>query len=165
MSIRSAGLIAALVLATPASATVAGPALCGASIEAINRSVAKTLAQGSPGMLVMAAREGEPIFTGTYGLANIEHQAPVTRETIFNLASVTKQFTAAAILLLAEEGKLRLTDPLSLHVPEFPHADRITSTSCWCRRRVYRIMPKIPLAPKPSPSPRRLRKCSPGSSG
>ena len=119
------------LLAATASSTLAAPNVptseaYAASAAAIDASVAKTLAQGSPGMLVMAARQGKPVFARAYGTADLEHRVPLTLEGVFNLASVTKQFTAAAILQLVEEGKLDLDDPLSKHVPEFPHGQRIT---------------------------------------
>jgi CubicO group peptidase (beta-lactamase class C family) len=77
-------------------------------------------------MLVQVAKDGRVVFTGAYGLANLEHKAPVTRGTVFKLASITKQFTAAAILLLEEEGKLKVSDKLSRYVPEHPQADKVT---------------------------------------
>jgi CubicO group peptidase (beta-lactamase class C family) len=77
-------------------------------------------------MLVKVAKDGKVLFTGSYGLANIEHQAPVRPQTVFKLASITKQFTAAAILLLAEDKKLKLDDKLSLYVPEFEQSEKVT---------------------------------------
>jgi CubicO group peptidase (beta-lactamase class C family) len=115
-----------MIVATPVAASAAPKKLCQASVEAINASARRTLAQGSPGMLVQVAKDGEVLFTGKYGLANVEHQVPVRRQTVFKLASITKQFTAAAILLLAEDGKLNLDDKLSVHVPEFQQADKVT---------------------------------------
>ena len=124
---RFAYLAAGVALAAPAHGNPAGAGrLCPAAVRAIDASAQKTLAQGSPGMLVEVAKDGEVLFTGTYGLANLEHRAPVTRDTVFKLASITKEFTAAAILLLVEDGKLRLDDKLSLHVPELEQADEVT---------------------------------------
>jgi CubicO group peptidase (beta-lactamase class C family) len=65
----------------------------------------------SPGCAVGVARDGRTVLTRGYGSADLEHDVPITPETIFEAGSVAKQFTAAAILLLAEEGKLALTDP------------------------------------------------------
>lgn len=129
MSIRAAGAtILALAIASPAPAAqpVEATTLCRSAAAAIDASVAKTLAQGSPGMIVEVARDGELLFAGTYGLADIEQEAPITRQTVFRLASVTKQFTAAAVLLLAEDGKLKLDDRLSRYVPELPQAKDVT---------------------------------------
>lgn len=74
----------------------------------------------TPGISIAIVRDGEPARIQGYGLANIELEVPVTPETIFQTASVGKQFTAAGILLLAEEGKLKLDDPLALHFPSAP---------------------------------------------
>jgi CubicO group peptidase (beta-lactamase class C family) len=124
--------ITATVAAALVSAPVVGQqpgspkSLCTSAIRAINSSAEKTLKQGSPGMLVQVARAGNVLFTGTYGHANLEHAAPIVRDTVFSLASITKQFTAAAILLLIEDGKLDLDDKLSRYVPELPQSEKVT---------------------------------------
>jgi len=74
----------------------------------------------TPGIAIAIVRDGKPARVQGYGLANIELEVPVTPDTIFQTASVGKQFTAAGILLLAEEGKLKLDDPLALHFPSAP---------------------------------------------
>ena len=128
MVVRLAVVAGALLAAAPPAnaAPATSPRLCEASVRAIDASARKTLAQGSPGMLVQVAKDGKVLFAGTYGLADIEQRAPVTRDTVFKLASITKEFTAAAILLLAEDGKLKLDDHLSRFVPELPQADKVT---------------------------------------
>ena len=55
-----------------------------------------------------------------YGLADVEHEARITPSTIFNVGSIAKQFTATAILMLVEEGKISLDDPIRKYVPELP---------------------------------------------
>jgi D-alanyl-D-alanine carboxypeptidase len=80
----------------------------------------------APGLAVGVARGGEVLFIGGYGEADLEGAAPVTGETVFRIGSVTKQFTAAALLLLEEEGRLSLDDPLSAFFPDFPRADEVT---------------------------------------
>ncbi|WP_242111679.1 serine hydrolase domain-containing protein [Luteimonas aquatica] len=80
-----------------------------------------------PGAAVLVLRDGAPLARCGYGLADLETRTPVTPQTNFRLASVTKQFTAAAILLLAEDGKLGLDDPLRKWLPSLPAAaDAIT---------------------------------------
>ena len=74
----------------------------------------------TPGIAIAVVREGKPARVQGYGLANIELEVPVTPATIFQTASVGKQFAAAGILLLAEQGKLKLDDPLALHFPSAP---------------------------------------------
>lgn len=80
----------------------------------------------TPGLALGIARAGEPPLIRGYGLANLEHGAPVHEETVFRIGSVTKQFTAAAILLLAEEGRLTLDDTLDHFFPDFPRAGEVT---------------------------------------
>jgi CubicO group peptidase (beta-lactamase class C family) len=78
------------------------------------------------GLAVLVARDGKIVFEGGFGLADIEKKTPVTPETKFRIGSVSKQFTAAAILRLAEEKKLSLDDTLSKYYPDFPKADGVT---------------------------------------
>ena len=75
---------------------------------------------------VLAMRNGEVVFHKGYGLANHERAVPVTSQTKFYVASISKSFTAAAILLLQERGKLQVTDPVTRFIPDFPNGDQIT---------------------------------------
>lgn len=75
-----------------------------------------------PGVAVAVVRDGKVVHAKGYGLANVEWNAPVTPETVFQSGSVGKQFTAALVMILAEEGKLGLDDPVSKHLPEAPPA-------------------------------------------
>ena len=80
-----------------------------------------------PGAAVLVLRDGEPVVRKGYGLADLEQGTPVTPDTRFRLASVSKQFTAAAILLLVQDGSLSLDDPLRRWLPGLPPAtDGIT---------------------------------------
>src|SRR6266550_2476320 len=74
----------------------------------------------SPGGAVIVIKEGKPLFAKGYGLADSEKKIPCMTNTNFRLASVTKQFTAMAVLILAEEGQLSLEDHLPEFFPEFP---------------------------------------------
>jgi CubicO group peptidase (beta-lactamase class C family) len=79
-----------------------------------------------PGAGVAVLRDGVPILRCAYGLADIESRAAATPATNYRLASMTKQFTAAAILLLAEDGRLSLNDPVRRWLPTLPEgADEI----------------------------------------
>src|SRR5882724_2758065 len=73
-----------------------------------------------PGLALAVARNGKIVKVRGYGIANLEHDVPVTPDTVFELASVTKQFTATAIMLLVEEGKVQLDDPVAWHLPRAP---------------------------------------------
>jgi CubicO group peptidase (beta-lactamase class C family) len=71
-----------------------------------------------PGLALAVVRDGKPTKVKAYGLADIENDVRVTPDSVFELASITKQFTATAVMLLVEEGKLRLEDPISRYLPE-----------------------------------------------
>lgn len=77
-----------------------------------------------PGAAVAIVRNGDVVLRKGFGLADVESHTPVTPSTNFRLASVTKQFTAAAIELLAERGVLSLDDPLGKWLPSMPEATR-----------------------------------------
>ncbi|MGH8318395.1 MAG: serine hydrolase domain-containing protein [Steroidobacteraceae bacterium] len=80
-----------------------------------------------PGASLLVIEDGKAVIRRSYGYANLEKQIKATPATNYRLASVTKQFTAAGILLLKQDGKLRLSDPIRKWLPELPAADaRIT---------------------------------------
>ncbi|WP_396626766.1 serine hydrolase domain-containing protein, partial [Luteitalea sp.] len=80
-----------------------------------------------PGVSIVILRNGTPVKSAGYGMANLELETPATPDTIYQSGSLGKQFTAAGILLLAEDGKLKLDDRLAQHFPEGPSAwHRIT---------------------------------------
>src|SRR6476469_8371708 len=76
---------------------------------------------------VLVARDGKSLLDKGYGFANLEWQVPNTPTTKFRLGSITKQFTAASILLLEERGKLKIEDPVKKYLPDAPAAwDKVT---------------------------------------
>ncbi len=94
------------------------------SVDALMRDYA---GQG-PGASVLVIRDGEAVVRRSYGYADLEARKPATPRTNYRLASVSKQFTATAILLLAQDGKLGLDDPVRKWLPSLPAkaADAIT---------------------------------------
>jgi CubicO group peptidase (beta-lactamase class C family) len=72
------------------------------------------------GCAVAVIHDGHIIYSRGYGMADLEHGAPITPRTVFSLASVSKQFTAAAVMLLVEQGKVRLDDDIRKYLPELP---------------------------------------------
>lgn len=74
----------------------------------------------SPGCAVGVGRDGQALYTRGYGSANLEYDVPITGASIFESGSVAKQFTAAAIVLLAQDGKLSLDDDIRKYLPEVP---------------------------------------------
>src|SRR5947207_1181070 len=73
-----------------------------------------------PGASVLVLRDGKPLVRASYGLADLEAHVQVTPRTNFRLASVTKQFTAAAIGILAARGALSYDDPITRFLPSLP---------------------------------------------
>ena len=75
-----------------------------AKVHAIDSIFEQWHNPNTPGCALGIERKGEPLLTRTYGSADLEHDVPITPSTIFEAGSVSKQFTAAAVLLLAEQG-------------------------------------------------------------
>ena len=97
------------------------PAVVPAQSDAIDDFVrAEMVRQHLPGLSLAVTRNGAIVKIGHYGLADVELNVPVTDDTKFEIASMTKQFTDAAILLLAEEGKVGLDDPIDRFLPDVP---------------------------------------------
>src|SRR5262249_29473061 len=82
--------------------------------------------QGFPGISLAIVRDGKLVLAKGYGHRSIEDQAPVEPDTMFAIGSVTKQFACAAILLLAEDGRLSVDDKVGKYYPGLTYADRIT---------------------------------------
>lgn len=89
----------------------------GAASDAV---LADLLADDAPGCSAAVGRRGEVVWAGARGLADVAASAPLSTATTFDLASVSKQFTAVAVVRLAHAGELALTDALSTHVPALP---------------------------------------------
>jgi CubicO group peptidase (beta-lactamase class C family) len=84
----------------------------------------------SPGCAIGIVRNDTLIYANGYGMANLEYDIPNSAETIFHLASVSKQFTAYAILLLQQQGKLNIDDDIHQYLPWFPYLkEKITIRS------------------------------------
>lgn len=75
---------------------------------------------------VLVARAGEVLLSAGYGMANLEHDVPNTPQTKFRIGSITKQFTATAILQLQEQGLLEVHDSISTYLPDYPNGEQIT---------------------------------------
>src|SRR5256714_7439508 len=101
-----------------------------ASEELANRvdAVAKQmLSRHTAGVSVAVARDGRVILARGYGMANVEHSVAVTPETVFHIASISKNILAAVVLQLVDEGKLQLDDDVTKYVPEAPtHGHHVT---------------------------------------
>ena len=108
------------------------------SICAISTSIAQSLEQridalvsaqypvNEPGANVLVAKNGKVMYRKAFGKANLELDVPMQPDNVFQIGSITKQFTAVAILMLEEEGKLSVTDKLSTYISDYPKGDQVT---------------------------------------
>lgn len=122
------GLFALLLTIGPAAAAVpVGPGSATVSTENIDRDVRALLRRFEvPGAIVQVIQDGRILFSRAYGVRNLASRPPVRRDTLFEIGSITKQFTAASIMQLQERGLLDIDQRLSTYLPDAPHADEIT---------------------------------------
>jgi CubicO group peptidase (beta-lactamase class C family) len=118
LATTSAGLLA-LILAGCAAAQQTSTREAAPDDE-VRRVFAEWSPATGPGCAVAASRSGEVVFQQGFGSANLEMDVPITPSSIFHVASISKQFTAAAVMLLARDGKLSLDDDVRRYVPELP---------------------------------------------
>lgn len=106
---------------------LAGGVVAQPSTANIDRIFAEFDGTHLPGCAVAVSEHGHEVFSRAYGMADLEHNVPNTPETIFEPGSVAKQFTAAATILLALDGKLSLDDDVRKYIPEMPdYGDVVT---------------------------------------
>ena len=115
-----APLLVLIALSPPAMARAA------ALPEKLDAIAAEAFAKDGPGGSVIVVKDGKTLLRKAYGMADLELGVPAKPEMVFHIASMTKQFTAVAILQLVGQGKVKLDDPLSKYVPGFPGAEAIT---------------------------------------
>ena len=112
--------LSGLALVAPSSAT-------GVSIEdRIDAIVAPYVEAGDFMGVIAVQRDGEAALRLAYGLASVELEVPHRKDSAFMIGSVSKQFTAAAVLALEEAGALSVADPVVKHLPDFPHGSGVT---------------------------------------
>jgi CubicO group peptidase (beta-lactamase class C family) len=115
-------LITALFL-TGLSGTTIGQKL----EKTFDKMLSEQYPAGEPGASILIAKEGEVIYRKAFGMANLELEVPLNPENVFEIGSITKQFTAICILMLMEEGKLSLQDDITTFIPDYPtHGYSIT---------------------------------------
>jgi CubicO group peptidase (beta-lactamase class C family) len=112
---RGWGVALALALAPIGLARQGSPA-----VESKVDAVFARWSSATPGCVVGVASDGKPVLAKGYGMADLEHDVPISPDSILEVGSVSKQFTAAAVLLLAREGRLSLDDQVRKYVPELP---------------------------------------------
>ncbi|MYN06762.1 serine hydrolase [Pseudoduganella aquatica] len=100
----------------PVAAAAADPSFA----ERFDAVIGSNYKATDPGITVLVARDGKPLLRKAYGMANIEKKQAMTPEMSLRLGSITKQFTAVSILMLADEGKLSVQDDITKHLPDYP---------------------------------------------
>jgi len=120
--IRTVGLaiVLSLVSAFPARATEAPRTDDDALAKRIDSVMSEVYKPGEPGAAIIVRKDGKTIFRKGYGTADLELGVPVEPDMVFRLGSITKQFTAVAVLMLAARGKLSLEDPITKYLPNVP---------------------------------------------
>jgi CubicO group peptidase (beta-lactamase class C family) len=116
-SLSISWILVAAVAMLPAMAAAQQPADAGARVD---RVFQQWNSSESPGCAVGVSHAGNVVLSRAWGMADLEHDITNTPATIFEAGSVSKQFTAAAIVLLAQQGRLSLDDDVRKHVPELP---------------------------------------------
>src|SRR5438445_611426 len=110
----------ATVIVFRGSVAAAGNTTDEKKVVAVDEIFVDLTKPGSPGWALGGYREGEMIYAKGYGLANVEECVPITPQSVFDIGSTSKQFTAASILLLEKQGKLSVNDEVRKYIPELP---------------------------------------------
>src|SRR5437879_4125345 len=110
----------ATVIVFRGSVAAAGNTADEKKAEAVDEIFVDLTKPGSPGCALGVYRDGKMIYSKGYGLANIEEDVAITPQSVFDIGSTSKQFTAASILLLEKQGKLSVDDDVRKFVPELP---------------------------------------------
>ncbi|MFO7695396.1 MAG: serine hydrolase [Vicinamibacterales bacterium] len=108
--------------AKPASSPAAlkPPATASTDAAALDQLFRAATKPGDPGVAVIVVRKGQTLYRAAHGMANLELGVALQPDHVFRIGSVTKQFTSAAIMMLAEEGKLAVTDSITKFLPDYP---------------------------------------------
>jgi len=113
----------ALAMVVAATSAQAAEPMTVAQRDVVVNALMSRYTGDAPGASLLVIKDGKAVIRRGYGYANLEKHIKTTPATNYRLASVTKQFTAASILLLNQDGKLRLTDPIRKWLPELPASD------------------------------------------
>ena len=130
MTARRQILIGLILITLAGVSTTAAQSVSAEKIDAI---FAQWNKPDSPGCALAVIKDGEVIYKRGYGIANLEYDIPISSKTVFNVASMSKQFTAISVALLARQGKLSLDDDIRKYLPEMPQY----STPITIRHLIY----------------------------
>ena len=124
---RLVPLLAGFILLAPRTAGAQNVSLDSTLRTSIGAAAREVLAEtGAPGASIAVVRNKQIAYLQAYGSAHLEPSVPAAPKMRYSIGSVSKQFTATAILMLAEEGKLSLDDPVSKFVPGLTRGDEVT---------------------------------------
>ena len=127
MNLRAPGALLLSLALSALPARAAGPVSNSDLAAYADKLLSAVYPAGQPGAAALVQKDGQVVLRKGYGMANLELGVPATPENVFEIGSITKQFTAAAILLLQERGKLRVEDPITRYLPDYPtHGQTIT---------------------------------------
>jgi CubicO group peptidase (beta-lactamase class C family) len=114
-------VVLAIVFSAVAAPAPSGlPALTPNGTSEINAILQRAVQQGVvPGVVVMVANKDRVLYEGAFGLMDVGKQKPMQKDTIFRIASMTKPVTSVAVMMLQEQGKLSVEDPVSKYLPAF----------------------------------------------
>jgi len=122
--VRAGVVLGAILLA---AAALQAQSLSPELAEKVDKVFEKWNRPDSPGCALGIYKDGQTVYKRGYGVANLNDDIPITPATVFHVASMSKQFTAASVLLLAQQGKLSLDDDVHKYIPELPDfGERIT---------------------------------------
>src|ERR1700676_2114502 len=118
-------LLGAVVAGLPGSGSAESPypareGLSSAKLQRVGDYFRNEVATGKiPGAVLLIQQHGHPVYFESFGVRDVESRRPMTADTIFRLYSMSKPITSVAAMMLVEDGKLALADPLSKYVPAF----------------------------------------------
>jgi CubicO group peptidase (beta-lactamase class C family) len=121
-------LLLAIAIGRPGAGQAESPSTVAASfsrekLHRVGDYIRNEIAAGKiPGAVILIQQHGQPVYFESFGLRNVESRRPMTADSIFRLYSMSKPITSVAAMMLVEDGKLRLDDPLSKYIPAFAEA-------------------------------------------
>lgn len=119
-------ITASLLLAAPAAMAATPPTPAEFARDAAALVAERVPNAEGPGVAVLVKRGDTVLYRGARGMASVELGVPLTPAHVFRIGSVTKQFAAAGLLKLVDEGKVALDDPLAKYLPDYPGGEAIT---------------------------------------
>jgi len=122
-------MVLAIVLTTAAASARSGaPVLNQTTAAEIDAILQRAVQQGTiPGVVAMVTNKDRIIYEGAFGLMDVGNKKPMSKDTIFRIASMTKPVTSVAVMMLVEQGKLSLDDPVSKYLPSFKDREIIAT--------------------------------------